>query len=115
MGRAVKKLRAAARRWVGGSPDETDQALAAFGLKRTTAPENESFGVYYFNWSAFCTFVNTWQQWRIAPNGARAGMDWAQVESALRLARVARGEWPHVFTGLRAMQDAVLMPEGAEE
>lgn len=50
------------------------------------------------------TWCVTWRQWRwlVGLNGAvRQGLDWQQVESALRLMGIKRKRWPDIFAGLR--------------
>lgn len=116
---ATGKLKAAVRHWLGGGDvaDETDTALAAFGLTQDVGvygntPElDEPFKVYAINWETLQVFWATWNQWRkvvIGNQAVRDCIDWAQVESALKLSKVKRGKWPMIFEGLRAMQDEVL-------
>lgn len=109
------KLRAAVRRWLDGGEvqDDTDEALASFGLVREEILDasGESFAVYAINWPTLNVFFSTWNQWHRAVvnnNIVRCGMDWAQVEAALKLNRVERPQWPMIFEGLRAMEDEAL-------
>lgn len=53
----------------------------------------------------------TWRQWRwlVGLNSAvRQGMDWQQVESALRLMGVKRKRWPTIHAGLKVMEEEAL-------
>jgi hypothetical protein len=114
---APGKLRAAARRWVercSGGDDELAHDLRAFGLTAEAAQVDRSaqpFAVYGCNWPTVQIFVATWQQWRVAVGmggAARLGMDWAQVECALRLSGIKRKNWPQIFNGLMVMEDEAL-------
>lgn len=52
------------------------------------------------------TWCVTWRQWRwlVGVRGAvRQGLDWQQVESALRLMGIKRKRWPDIFAGLRVI------------
>lgn len=109
------KLRAAARRWIGGGagPDETDAALAAFGLTQEIEGEADAdapLPVYAFNWTTLSIFISTWNQWHVVVGKelVRIGMSWGEVESALRLSGIKRSEWPVIFEGLQVMQNEAL-------
>ena len=72
---------------------------------------DEPFAVYAFNWTILSIFWATWHQWKkivIGTKIIRDAIDWTQVESALNLSKIKRAEWPHIFEGLRAAQDAAL-------
>jgi hypothetical protein len=109
---APGKLRAAARCWVGGgeSSDETDAALAAFGIKMADEKKNEPLAVFYFNWQTLSVFISTWNQWNVVAvtELVRIGMNWSEVESSLKLSGVKRCNWPEIFEGLQVMQTEVL-------
>jgi hypothetical protein len=96
----------------GGIPDETDDALGAFGLVRAKQEDTDTpFPVYWFNWDTLYIFCSTWMQWkRVVVQGrtVRDCIDWPQVESALNLNGIKRAQWPTIFVGLRAMQDEAI-------
>ena len=110
----LKKLRAAVRRWIGGAvPDESDDALAAFGLQRTDdsgLKTEEPFAVFCFNWRTLHIFLSTWNQWHVVVGKelVRMGMNWGEVEAALKLSGIKRREWTVIFEGLLAMQDEAI-------
>ena len=66
--------------------------------------------IYNFNWTTLSIFISTWSQWHVvvAKELVRIGMNWVEVESALRLSGIRRSEWPVIFEGLQAMQNEVL-------
>ena len=113
---ATGKLKAAVRHWLGSggdSRDDTDEALAAFGLQRDAAPilEPEPFKVYAINWTTLNLFWSTWKQWRtvvLHDRAVRDSMDWMQVEAALNLSGIKRAQWPLIFEGLQAMEQQAL-------
>jgi hypothetical protein len=97
----------------GAILDETDVALASLGLVREGAEEvaDEAFKVYAINWPTLTIFWATWNQWKkivSAGNNIKDAIDWAQVESALKLSGIKRGQWPMIFEGLQAMEIEVL-------
>lgn len=110
---APGKLKAAVRHSLsGGIHDDTDEALAKFGLVREE-PENsqEPFPVYASNWQTMTIFWATWNQWRmrvVDKQVMREGMDWAQVESALSLSGIKRAQWPLIFEGLRTAETVAI-------
>lgn len=111
---AAGKLKAAVRHWLNGGEarDETSEAAAAFGLAlQYDEVAAEPLKVYAFNWPTLQIFWATYNQWRKVAVGnqvVRNGMDWAQVESALRLSGIKRSTWPLIFDGLRAMEQETL-------
>lgn len=64
------------------------------------------------NWPAFLLWRDVWRQWRWVPGGLggaqRDGLDWAQVESAMRLRRVPVRERARLMDALAIMQEAAL-------
>lgn len=70
-------------------------------------------GIYPWNVDALEVWCATWRQWKFLSAGRseprRIGLDWCQVESAVRLAGVPRRRWRAVFEALRVMQDEALM------
>jgi len=97
----------------GGTEDDTDDALAAFGLVLEGA-EDESdapFRIYRSNWLTLAVFSATWNQWRkvwVKDRLVRECIDWSQVESALNLSNIDRAQWPQIFEGLKVAQQATL-------
>lgn len=72
-------------------------------------PEAEAFGVFAENWQVFTVWADVWHAWRWVAAGlgaVREGLDWAQVESVLRLRRIKKREWPRIHAGLMVMQAA---------
>lgn len=97
----------------GTIPDETDKALAAFGLVQEVSERktDQLFKVYDFNWSTLETFCATWPQWKKTVAGSRVirdAIDWMQVECVMKFMRIRRSDWPLIFEGLQAMQNEAL-------
>lgn len=71
---------------------------------------DEPLRVFHFNWRTLGVFVSTWHQWHVVTGTkiVKVGMDWTEVEAALKLSGVKRREWPLIFEGLLAMQKEVL-------
>lgn len=90
-----------------GGRDETDEALAAMGLKREAGQE-DTLTVWPENWQPLSVFISLSTQWRIAPTGRRYGLDYAAIQPTLRLLGVARAEWPGIFEALQIMEAAFL-------
>lgn len=92
--------------------DTTDEALAAFGLApvRDVAPERAVGDVFHL-WPelvpVFNLFCELRTQWREAWRG-KTGLDYAGVESHLRLAGTPRRDWPALFADLRTMERSAL-------
>lgn len=61
---------------------------------------------------AYNVFVSSVTQWRMVGAGMGGayptGLDYASLESTLRMLRVPRSEWPQVFEDVRVMEDAAL-------
>lgn len=97
----------------GETEDETNEALAGFGLvlEGAEAASDAPFRIYRCNWAALGVFCATWQQWRkvwLKDRLVRECIDWAQVESVLNLAGIKRTQWPRIYEGLKAAQDEAL-------
>lgn len=87
-----------------------DESLAAFGLSRSLEPA-KPFEVFAENWLTLEVFWASWNQWHkivLRDQIIRDGIDWLQVEATLRLMKVKRANWPMIFTGLQAIEIAVL-------
>jgi hypothetical protein len=103
------------RHWLDGGErhDDTDKALAAFGLVIESGAETSDapFAVYTINWPALSIFWATWNQWKkiaVGTNIIKVCIDWAQVEAALKMSGIERSEWPLIFEGLRAAETEAL-------
>lgn len=54
-------------------------------------------------------FISVVTNWIYAGmSGARVGLNYQSVESALRMTNVPRSKWPEVFADIRVMEDAAL-------
>lgn len=57
-------------------------------------------------------WADCWNQWRWIAGGIaapiRAGMEWTQVESVMRMKGILRTDQPVIFAGLRVMEHAAL-------
>lgn len=85
-----------------GGRDDTDAALAAFGLVR----EGESdTGVWPEHEQAVSVFAALLTQWRMAPMGGVVGLDYAAIPPALELMAIERADWPGLFEQLRVMEN----------
>ena len=109
------------RHWLrGGVEDEGERLkdLLLFGVSEAEAkdylaaqgePAKAVFGVWLANEAALGLFFRLKRCWRLHPySGKPVGLDWAQVESKLRLMRVPGKEWPGLHEGLEVCQEVVL-------
>ena len=128
-GAAPKKLRGAARRWLGGQPgtDELEADAAAAGIK--LPPEafaqgdgdgfvdgQGRFHVLPANWNPVAAFLACGSQWRWAQAGAGgavvsrlAGLDYAGCRAAVAALGLA---WREVFPGLQTMEGEAMKEQG---
>lgn len=60
------------------------------------------------NWPAVQVFLTQENRWRRTPAGKREGLDFAQVESTVRLMRMKRKAWQAMFWKLLTMEKAAL-------
>lgn len=82
--------------------------IAAAARPRREQPD---FLVWDENWRAVTLFVGLATQWRLHLGMAGVyyqGLDYAAVEAALRLERIAPRDWPALFADLRVMERAAL-------
>lgn len=86
--------------------DETDQALADFGLARAGQP-NE-FAVWPEHAQTVVTFAALLTQWRVGPMGGVIGLDYAAIPATLEMMAVDRSGWPELFGQLRVMERAAI-------
>lgn len=83
--------------------DETDQALAAFGLVREgQIPE---VGVWPEHEQAVNVFATLLTQWRMGPMGGVVGLDYAAIPPTLELLGIERSAWPVLFGQVRVMEN----------
>ncbi|MXX63002.1 MAG: hypothetical protein F4112_15985 [Holophagales bacterium] len=120
-GAAGKNLEAVARHWWRGSSgrDEVEEAAEALGIRieGSLPEENEHCAVLACNWDAVRAFLASDTQWRFAPSGRLAGLDYLAARAAVRAIsadglglekRGRRLRWRRVFDGLRTMEAEVL-------
>ena len=80
---------------------------AFFGMETPTAPASD-FEVFEDNWPALLAFLRCGTQWRYAGmDGIRTGLDYAAVESVLRLT-MAEEQRAGAFEGIQIMEHAAL-------
>lgn len=69
----------------------------------------EEFGIYEENWESWQFYLVVQTQWLYrGMNGRRSGLNYAGVESGIRMAGLARAKWPALLADLRNMELAVL-------
>lgn len=86
--------------------DETDQALAAFGLVQQGG-QNE-YLVWPEHETAVGVFASVLTQWRIAPMGGVIGLDYGVLPPVLELLAVPREQWTEVFEAVRVMENEAI-------
>lgn len=92
-------------------PMPSASELAAAGLELEDVVDLAPVRVLAENWETVTVWCSVWRQWRWIPlpmGARRAGLDWQQVESALRLNGLDAARWPKIFRGLEVMQEAAL-------
>lgn len=87
-------------------PAPAAQELAAFGLQAADIAE-PPVEVYPCTLAALDLMAALGTQWRVGQGGV-TGLDYAAAESALRLQRTPRSQWPQLFADLRVMERAAL-------
>lgn len=86
--------------------DETDAALAAFGLEREgDLAEPEDLDIYPENEAPVCLFMAMGTQWREGMNG-RTGLDYAALEAVARITGIELTR--DRFDGVRIMESEIL-------
>lgn len=75
---------------------------------RKGAADAEEFEVWPDNWRAVRYFVRVGTQWRVGGMGDLIGLDYAAVESALRLLGVQRSRWRVLFKDFQVMEAAAV-------
>ena len=95
------------RRWCGASsgPDELAADAEALGLDLPADPPDADYWVLQENWDAVRVFCACATQWRLAPSGARTGLDYAAARAA---ADGLGADWREVFPLLAMMEGEAL-------
>lgn len=89
----------------GGGPDDTKEALAAFGLKLENEPSNE-VEVWEENMTAARLFNSLQTQWRWKPNGRAAGLDYAAAWATMPMIGIKKKHRTDAFSRLQIMEQA---------
>lgn len=130
---AVKKLSGAALHWLGvdrppARPLTVDEGVAD-GLRRMgvseadieaqvqahSAPEPTDFEVHEDCWESVLFFLRVQTQWVCrGMDGARAGLNYAGVEAAMRMDGVKRARQSALLDDLQLMERAVLKADGEQ-
>lgn len=106
---------------LAGLPGITPEQLREARARAAVAPaESQDFLVWDENWPSFLFFLSVCTQWEHsvltmgAPLGGtlsvmrRTGLRYPAVESAARLQRIPRNQWPQLFEDIHTMEVAVL-------
>jgi hypothetical protein len=88
---------------VGGGQDDTEDALAAFGLK--LEGEQVEPGIWPEHAQAVEVFASLLTQWRIGPMGGVVGLDYGAIPPVLEMLGIKRKKWPLLFEQLRVMEN----------
>lgn len=104
----------------GGVEDESERIadLVKFGVSEAEAraflgaqgePAPAVFGVWAGNSEALELFFRLKRCWRLHPfSGKPLGLDWGQVESKVRLLRVAEDRWVELVGQMEVCEGVVL-------
>jgi len=68
--------------------------------------DNEPFSVWPQHWDVVELFFALSSQWRFAPNGRLAGIDYSAIEPTMKL--LGKTASPQLFLDLRLMENVVL-------
>lgn len=90
---------------MGGGIDETDQALAAFGLQREGHTAGTS--VWPQHEQAVVAFASLLTQWRVGPKGV-IGLDYAAIPVVLDLHGVNKKKRRELFDQIRVMESEAI-------
>ena len=105
-----KKLEAAGRHWAKPTGrDDTEADLEWIQLPEAALPakDNDEFELYPENIEAWQVFNACATQWRIGMAGA-TGLDYAALESVLRLQRIKTKHHPDVFWRVQRIERGAL-------
>jgi hypothetical protein len=75
---------------------------------RKRSADVEECEVWPENWRAVRYFVRLGTQWRVGGMGDLIGLDYAAVESALRMLAVQRSRWSSLFKDFQVMEAAAV-------
>ena len=102
-----KKLRAAARHlWSGGGDGDVAEDAVALGL---VPPAPGLLEVLPENWDAVMLFAEVQSQWRHAPSGRLAGLDYSGCRAAAEAVAI---DWRAAFRKIRVMEYETLRAQG---
>lgn len=92
-----------------GARDDLADAFAAFGLKCEGSPlsEDEEFWLWPENQEVFGIWGGLQTQWVVGMAGA-FGLNYAGVESNLRLLGIPKKKWTQIFVLIKHMEQAAL-------
>lgn len=93
-----------ARALYSTGPTEAEAAVFGLTLEEASGPP---VIVWPDNLPAVNAFIAMSTQWRIGMNGA-TGLDYGVIPTVLRLASIARPDWPDTFDALRILEDEAL-------
>lgn len=88
---------------MGGGLDDTDAALAAFGLK-AERPLSGDLEVWPEHGQVVEVFGALLTQWRYAPMGGITGLDYGVIPATLDLMEIPRIDRAEIFGELRIME-----------
>jgi hypothetical protein len=83
------------------------EEAALFGLSVAEASEHLTAEVWPENLNTVNTFIAMATQWRVAMGGY-TGLDYAALESVMRLIKIPEDEQREVFEGIRIMESVAL-------
>jgi hypothetical protein len=95
---------------VGGVRDiqAEDEAAAAFGLRIERDTAEVAIDVWPDNLAVVDVFVGMSTQWHRDLDGNRRGLRYEVLPWVLRMAGVARADWPDVHAGIGVMERETL-------
>lgn len=92
----------------GQISEDTQGALAAFGLVHVGDVPDRSIPVWPENWKTVEVFVAMGTQWNVASMGGAIGLRYEALPAVMRYCGVATASRADVFAGLRSMERAAL-------
>ena len=85
-----------------GGRDESEEALAAMGLRLEGESDDGACEVWPENWPSVLAFSALATQWRVGPDGTRYGLDYGAIPTVFDALGVS--DRADVFDGLRVME-----------
>ena len=107
------KLIEAAGAWWGAGGDETDEALAAFGLSRDPE-EDDELALWPETAVAFALLDGMRSQWRLSPTGRWTGMDYAAMPFVCAMLEINPVDQPDIWRDLRVMEAEIIRLSAAD-